>query len=67
MSRQYAPYSTTRDSYSGNGYQSAALTDPEADQRRVSNAATGERLARPVAAPVLIACRVRRIRPLRHL
>lgn len=33
MSRQYAPYSTTRDSYSGSGYQSAALTDPEADQQ----------------------------------
>ena len=33
MSRQYAPYSSTRDSYTGGGYQSAALTDPEADQQ----------------------------------
>lgn len=32
MSRQYAPYSSTRDSYSGTGYQSVALTDPETDQ-----------------------------------
>ncbi|MCF6385385.1 hypothetical protein L2K20_00265 [Mycobacterium sp. MBM] len=31
MSRQYAPYASTRDSYPG-GYQSAGLTDPEADQ-----------------------------------
>lgn len=33
MSRQYAPYASTRDSYSGSGYQPAAVTDPEADQR----------------------------------
>ena len=33
MSRQYAPYSTTRDSYSGSGYRSAEPTDPEADQQ----------------------------------
>ena len=32
MSRQYAPYSSTRDSYSGSSYQSAAPTDPAADQ-----------------------------------
>jgi hypothetical protein len=33
MSRQYAPYPSTRDSYSGSGYQSAAPTDPDADQQ----------------------------------
>lgn len=32
MSRQYAPFSSTRDSYSGSGYPSTALTEPEADQ-----------------------------------
>lgn len=33
MSRQYAPYASTRDSYPGSGYQSAAPADPAVDQQ----------------------------------
>lgn len=33
MSRQFSPYSTTRDSYSGAGYRSEQPADPDADQQ----------------------------------
>jgi hypothetical protein len=32
MSRQFSPYSTTRDSYSGSGYRSEQPADPDTDQ-----------------------------------
>lgn len=33
MSRQFSPYSTTRESYSGSGYRSEQAADPDAEQQ----------------------------------